>query len=79
MTHRRFDLAGAVTVTAGLIVLVYAIVKAQEKGWGSLHTLGLSAVAIALLAAFVLIEQPLGRPARAPRDLPRPHAGRPPT
>ena len=34
MTHRRFDLAGAVTVTAGLIVLVYAIVKAQEKGWG---------------------------------------------
>jgi EmrB/QacA subfamily drug resistance transporter len=56
MTHRRFDLAGAVTVTAGLIVLVYAIVKAQAKGWGSLHTLGLSAVAVALLAAFVLIE-----------------------
>ena len=57
MTHRRFDLAGAVTVTAGLIVLVYAIVKAQEKGWGSLHTLGLSAVAVALLAAFVVIER----------------------
>jgi EmrB/QacA subfamily drug resistance transporter len=57
MTHRRFDLAGAVTVTAGLIVLVYAIVKAEAKGWGSLHTLGLSAVAIALLTAFVLIEQ----------------------
>jgi EmrB/QacA subfamily drug resistance transporter len=57
MTHRRFDLAGAVTVTAGLIVLVYAIVKAQEKGWGSLHTLGLSAVAVALLAAFVIIER----------------------
>ena len=56
MTHRRFDLAGAVTVTAGLIVLVYAIVTTQEKGWGSLHTLGLSAVAVALLAAFVVIE-----------------------
>ena len=56
MTHRRFDLAGAVTVTAGLIVLVYAIVTTQEKGWGSLHTLGLSAVAVALLAAFVAIE-----------------------
>jgi EmrB/QacA subfamily drug resistance transporter len=57
MTHRRFDLAGAMTVTAGLIVLVYAIVKAEAKGWGSLHTLGLSAVAIALLTAFVLIER----------------------
>jgi EmrB/QacA subfamily drug resistance transporter len=57
MTHRRFDLAGAVTVTAGLIVLVYAIVKAEAKGWGSLHTLGLSAIAIALLTAFVLIER----------------------
>jgi len=57
MTHRRFDLAGAVTVTAGLIVLVYAIVKAEAKGWGSLHTLGLSAVAIALLVSFVLIER----------------------
>jgi MFS family permease len=57
MAHRRFDLSGAVTVTAGLIVLVYAIVKAQAKGWGSLHTLGLSAVAIALLTAFVLVER----------------------
>ena len=57
MTERRFDLAGAISVTAGLLVLVYAIVRADVKGWGSLHTLGLSAVAIALLAAFVLIER----------------------
>jgi EmrB/QacA subfamily drug resistance transporter len=56
MVHRRFDLAGAVSVTAGLIVLVYTIVKAEEKGWGSLHTLGLGALAIALLGAFVAIE-----------------------
>jgi EmrB/QacA subfamily drug resistance transporter len=56
-THRRFDLAGAVSVTTGLIVLVYAIVKAQDKGWGSLHTLGLTGIAIALLAAFVVIER----------------------
>ena len=55
-THRRFDLAGAVSVTAGLIVLVYAIVKAQDKGWGSLHTLGLSGAALALLATFVVVE-----------------------
>jgi EmrB/QacA subfamily drug resistance transporter len=55
--HRRFDVAGAVSVTAGLIVLVYTIVRAQVEGWGSLHTLGLGAVAVALLAAFVVIER----------------------
>ena len=52
-----FDFAGAVTVTAGLIVLVYAIVKAEEFGWGSTKTIGLGALAIALLAVFVLIER----------------------
>jgi EmrB/QacA subfamily drug resistance transporter len=52
-----FDLAGAVSVTAGLIVLVYAIVKAQSWGWGSARTLGLAAVAVALLVAFVVIER----------------------
>jgi EmrB/QacA subfamily drug resistance transporter len=57
MAHRRFDLAGAISVTGGLLVLVYAIVRAQVKGWGSLHTIGLSAVAIALLVAFVVIER----------------------
>jgi EmrB/QacA subfamily drug resistance transporter len=55
--HKSFDVAGAVSVTAGLIVLVYAIVKAQEKGWGSLHTLGFGALALGLLAAFVVIER----------------------
>jgi EmrB/QacA subfamily drug resistance transporter len=55
--HKSFDLAGAVTVTAGLLVLVYAIVKAQDKGWGSLHTLGIGGIALALLVAFVVIEQ----------------------
>jgi EmrB/QacA subfamily drug resistance transporter len=50
------DLPGAVTVTAGLVVLVYAIVKAEDFGWGSGRTLGLAAVAVALLAAFVVIE-----------------------
>jgi EmrB/QacA subfamily drug resistance transporter len=55
--HRSFDLAGAATVTGGLVVLVYAIVKAQTFGWGSPSTLGLGAVAVALLVAFVLIER----------------------
>jgi EmrB/QacA subfamily drug resistance transporter len=50
------DVAGAVTVTGGLLVLVYAIVKAESYGWGSAKTLGLFAVAVGLLAAFVAIE-----------------------
>jgi EmrB/QacA subfamily drug resistance transporter len=50
------DVAGAVTVTAGLLVLVYGIVKAQAYGWGSAKTLGLGALAFGLLAAFVVIE-----------------------
>jgi EmrB/QacA subfamily drug resistance transporter len=54
--HRSYDVAGAFTVTSGLVVLVYAIVKAQAYGWGSTHTLGLGALAFALLAAFLVIE-----------------------
>jgi EmrB/QacA subfamily drug resistance transporter len=53
---RVFDVAGAVTVTAALSILVYAVVDATDKGWGSARTLGLIAVALALLAAFVAIE-----------------------
>jgi EmrB/QacA subfamily drug resistance transporter len=55
--HRAFDVAGATTVTGGLVVLVYAIVKAQEYGWGSGRTLGMLAAAAALLTAFVAIER----------------------
>ncbi len=51
-----FDVAGAVTVTAGLAILVYALVDASNAGWTSTQTLGLGAVAIALLALFIGIE-----------------------
>jgi EmrB/QacA subfamily drug resistance transporter len=51
------DLPGAISVTAGLMVLVYAIVKAEDYGWGSARTLALGAVAIGLLVAFVFIER----------------------
>ena len=54
--HRSFDIAGAVTVTSGLALLVYTIVDANNAGWTSGQTLGLAAVALALLAAFVAIE-----------------------
>jgi MFS family permease len=59
---RGVDLPGAVSVTAGLVVLVYAIVKAEDFGWGSTKTLGLAAIAFALLAAFVVIERRTSAP-----------------
>jgi EmrB/QacA subfamily drug resistance transporter len=56
VARRAFDMAGAVTVTSGLVVLVYAIVKAQSYGWGATRTISLGVLAFALLAAFVVIE-----------------------
>jgi EmrB/QacA subfamily drug resistance transporter len=53
---RRFDFAGAVTVTAGLSLLVYALVDAVNAGWGSAATIAKIAGALALLAVFVAIE-----------------------
>jgi len=54
--HHGYDIAGAVTVTGGLMTLVYAIVKAETKGWGSSETLLLFAAAVVLLASFLVIE-----------------------
>jgi EmrB/QacA subfamily drug resistance transporter len=60
--HRRegpppgFDLAGALTVTGGLLALVYGIVDAGPHGWGALATLGPIALGLLLLCAFVWIE-----------------------
>jgi EmrB/QacA subfamily drug resistance transporter len=53
---QRLDVAGAVTVTAALMLAVYAIVNGNEAGWGSGQTLGLLAGAGALLALFLVIE-----------------------
>jgi len=57
-----FDLGGAVLVTAGLILLTFAIVKAEDFGWGDPRTLGLAAGAFALLAGFVVLELRLRAP-----------------
>jgi len=54
--RRGFDLVGAVIVTAGLVLLTYAIVKAQSFGWADARTLGMGGGALALLAAFVALE-----------------------
>jgi predicted MFS family arabinose efflux permease len=52
----HFDLAGAVTVTAAMLLFVYTVVSAPTEGWGSPRTLGSFAVVAVLLAAFVAIE-----------------------
>ena len=54
--HRSFDIPGAVTVTAGLALLVYALVDANDAGWGSTQTVVLLAAAVALIALFLTIE-----------------------
>jgi EmrB/QacA subfamily drug resistance transporter len=53
---RRFDVAGAVTVTGALLLLVYGIAEAPDAGWVSVRTVGLFAVAAVLLLAFVRVE-----------------------
>jgi EmrB/QacA subfamily drug resistance transporter len=52
----NFDLAGAVSVTAGMLLLVFTLVEAPEAGWASAQTLGTFATAVAILAAFVAHE-----------------------
>src|SRR5438876_1508137 len=54
--RRRYDPFGAVAVTGGLSLLVYAISTAPQAGWGTARTVTLLAVSAALLAAFVVIE-----------------------
>src|SRR5918998_2073260 len=56
------DAPGAVLVTASLMLGVYTIVGAAEHGWGSARTLGLGAVAAALLAAFVARQARVAQP-----------------
>ncbi len=54
--HRRFDAAGATVVTAGLLTLVFGIVKAQTWGWGAGRTIGVLCAGVMLLALFVALE-----------------------
>jgi EmrB/QacA subfamily drug resistance transporter len=54
--HRRFDVAGAASVTAGLMLLVYGMTRAAQRGWGSDSTIALLAGSALLILAFVVIE-----------------------
>jgi predicted MFS family arabinose efflux permease len=58
----RLDIAGAVTVTGSLMLAVYAIVNGNEAGWTSGQTVGLLVAAVALLAAFLVIESRVSDP-----------------
>jgi EmrB/QacA subfamily drug resistance transporter len=60
--HNDFDIPGAVTVTAGLSMLVYALIDAESAGWMSGQTLGLVAGSLALIALFVFIESRAAHP-----------------
>ncbi|MBK5305362.1 MAG: MFS transporter [Frankiaceae bacterium] len=61
-TAQGFDVPGAVLVTAGLMALVFALVKGNEYGWSSGKTIGTLALAAVLLAAFVVVQQQVKSP-----------------
>jgi EmrB/QacA subfamily drug resistance transporter len=65
VSARSFDVAGAVSMTVAMLLLVFTVVEAPEAGWGSARTLASLAVAGVILAAFVAREQ------RAPYPLVR--------
>jgi EmrB/QacA subfamily drug resistance transporter len=54
--HRRFDFAGAASITGGLMLLVYALTRATQHGWATGTTIGLLAASGLLIAAFFVIE-----------------------
>jgi EmrB/QacA subfamily drug resistance transporter len=56
LQHRHFDFAGAASITGGLMVLVYAMTRAAQHGWGTAESIGLLAASAALIVGFVVIE-----------------------
>jgi EmrB/QacA subfamily drug resistance transporter len=60
--RRRFDALGAMSVTGGLLALVYAISNAPQVGWSSARTVGLLAASVLLLAAFLVVESRVDQP-----------------
>jgi EmrB/QacA subfamily drug resistance transporter len=56
VAHRHFDLPGAASITAGLMLLVYAMTRAVQHGWGSFETVALLSASAVLIVAFIEIE-----------------------
>ena len=69
-SHRHFDFAGAASITAGLMLLVYAITRASQHGWSDGPHVGLLAVSVALIARVLRDRVPLAGAAPAAADLP---------
>jgi EmrB/QacA subfamily drug resistance transporter len=57
LSSHSFDLAGAVTLTAAMLLLVFTVVEAPDVGWSSARTIGSFATVAAILASFVAIER----------------------
>jgi Na+/melibiose symporter-like transporter len=62
VAEERYDVAGAISVTSGLVLLVYAISEAPDVGWATFRTIGLLVLAGLLLAGFVLWEARIRQP-----------------
>ena len=60
--RRRFDPLGALTVTTGLLALVYALSKAPQDGWGATRTIALLAGSAVLLVVFLIVETRVDAP-----------------
>jgi EmrB/QacA subfamily drug resistance transporter len=69
----RLDVAGAVTITAALMLAVYAIVNGNQAGWTSGQTLGMLGGALVVLAAFIMIESRVAAPLMPLRLFRRPN------
>jgi EmrB/QacA subfamily drug resistance transporter len=67
--QRGVDWLGALLMTGATMLVVYAIVKAGDYGWGSAHTLGFAGAGAVLLAAFARLESRLRDPIFPPRVL----------
>src|SRR6184192_1770954 len=55
LDHRHFDAAGAASITGGLMLLVYAMTRATQHGWGTGQTIGLLVASAALIGSFFVI------------------------
>lgn len=57
MEQRSFDVAGAALSTAGVLAIVYGVIRSEPAGWGSAEVIGLLVGGVALLAGFVAVER----------------------
>jgi MFS family permease len=60
--RRRYDLLGAITVTATMLALVYSIVEAPTRGWSDIRTIGGLVLSAVLLVVFVVVERRAAQP-----------------